>query len=195
MNTLNHFLRIRHLVALSLLLFMAGCSIEPVQNYSKRSITNENRGYVVLSLGPANILNRGMVHYNVHLREKPDGEPISVLFTRGELFVQSTPVDFSQGQLVGSVYVIELPAGNYEVTGYRFFRPNTYSPPVSIPFTVVPGQVTYIGRFMVGYRQISKALLADATHTDAYDEDMAIARRKYPSAFPENTTVRREFRD
>ena len=183
-------MRTSALLVLLFILCLAGCAIDPVRNYADRPITAENRGYVLLSMGPANF-HPDLIHYNVLLRERPAGKAISVLYTTGNLVVTATPPDFTSGTARGAVYLLELPAGDYEVYRFRVFGPQAFSPVLSIPFIVRPGQTTYIGRFMVGW---VAGHGPRGVHLDAFDEDVKIARKKFPEETALQTLNRSEVR-
>jgi hypothetical protein len=180
----------RHLrmtVVLFIALCATGCAVDPIRRFGdQRPMTQENTGYALLSIGPAKAPGYA-THYNILLREKPDGKPVSVLYTKDAVFVTPTTPDFSNDAGEGAVYLIALPAGKYEVHRYRAFRTNQFnlfSPDVLSPFSVAAGQVTYVGRFMIeavwlGRNPNGPPVLIRGTQTVALDEDLAIARRKF----------------
>jgi hypothetical protein len=159
-------------------LLLAGCTISPVVHSSSFGSSSPEKGYVLLSLGPAGHYP-DVIHYNVIVRKVPNGTQSSILFTKGTLFASETQVDFADGNLPGALYHIALPAGRYEVLGYRVSRPNSFSPDISIPFTVEPGRTTYLGRFRVGLAWKNSSPSAFGELADRREDDLAIARRRF----------------
>lgn len=168
-------------VMVMLTLLLSGCAVESVRNYSDRPITDKNRGYALLSLGPADI-GAEPIHYNVILRRIPNGEPVSILFTKGTFLLKGTPPDFTDNRITGAVYLVPLPDGNYEISEYRVYSPQTFSPLISLPFNINAGQITYIGRFMIGLGYENSIAVVLSTHTDSFIQDTEIARTKFPEA-------------
>lgn len=169
---------IRLLVIAVTFAVFSGCTIDPVRNYSETKITDGNRGYALLILG-ASTHDKAMIHHNVMFRERPNGKQISVLFTKGNEVVTPTPIDLNLESGPAAMYLVPLAAGQYEIYQFRVFRPNILSPETSIPFEVKPGEVTYLGRFMVGFH-ISRGLSSlGAIYSSSFEEDLILARKKF----------------
>lgn len=184
----------------SLLMLVVACSGPLVRSTNK--VTAENKGYLLLSMGPATDETYASM-YNVVLRERSTGALTSIAFSTGEHPLWApTQRDFSDKNGQGAVYLLELPSGEYEVANYRaaITAGNAATTPASaLRFSVQKGQVAYLARFLVEveWRTYYNALwsktvrdgpkVATAVVTDAYDADVAIARAKYPgelSAMP-----------
>jgi hypothetical protein len=161
------------------LFLLTSCAAPPVAHF-RASSDNETagRGYVLLSLGPANE-PRGVIHYNLVIRKVPNGAETSVLFTKGVMLWEPTPVDYMDAGLPGAVYHVSLPAGQYEVLRYRVFRPQALSPDFSDRFAVEPNKTTYLGRFRVGLSRVDAIPAAFGERVNRYDADKAIALRRF----------------
>jgi len=124
-------------------------------------------------------------HYNVLLRKRPNGAPISILYTKDAIFVEKTKADFSDDLSEGALYLLEMAAGDYEIHRFRLFITNyinLLSPEIGAGFRVEPGKVTYIGRYAtkrIGRDRDSMQIVTNSI--EATDADIAIAMSKFPA--------------
>jgi hypothetical protein len=159
---------------------VGGCTIPPIRSDLHEPTTDANRGYALLSFGPASAQHY-TTHYNIRLANQANSEVVSILFTTGSLLVKPTEVDFSNRQGHGAVYLVELPAGAYYVERFRVYTPEAYSSIADIPFAIKPGQITYLGRFLV-VREAS----VSARRLNTFQEDLDIAKKKYEAEVKKN---------
>ncbi len=85
----------------------------------------------------------------------------------------------------GEVFVIELPAGEYEFFKNSFSQGNyfmTSTNPFSIPFKVVGGEIIYIGEINVHRGNCIRV-------RDKSSRDISVARKQYPSLKLSNAKV------
>jgi hypothetical protein len=101
-----------------------------------------------------------------------------------------------EGYETGKVQVQHLPPGDYEVYSYFFGGTMGYSPrhAFSIPFTIRPGQATYIGNFArspsLGTPMESRlGALGYFVISDQHERDITIARKKVPDLPPVTISV------
>jgi hypothetical protein len=95
----------------------------------------------------------------------------------------------------GQLFAFELPAGRYELfewfasVGPSSMRP---SEEFSIPFDVLPGEITYIGNF--NYRATGRfgasVTSLNVMHVDEFYRDTAIAADKFPRLDLERVAIR-----
>lgn len=180
-------MKLKYAVILLCSLYLTACAVDPVrQSGGQIPLTDQNRGYALLSMGPAKA--PGYVsHYNVLLKEKSGTNVVSVLYTKDAIFVKATHPDFVNETGEGALYLVPLAAGEYEVHRVRIFLTNSYeafSPVVSLPFTVRPSEVTYIGRFMIepnwpGGNMFLQPQALRAGYSSEYELDVEIARKKF----------------
>lgn len=154
-------------------------------------------GYLVYSVGAIEGAGLGFLFYYrpTAVTGKPDRRWKGEIEPRlgGAIHLKVKNPEFT-GSEVGEVVVRRLPPGSYEVHNFYFGGSNlagtTYdwssAVPFSLPFTIRPGEATYIGTFMRGQSAGTPLqpvlgfagffLLADRS-----DRDVPIARAKLPS--------------
>jgi hypothetical protein len=109
--------------------------------------------------------------------------------------------DFNTGYETGKVQIQHLRPGKYEVYSFEFTGSSigewiTWHPkkPFSIPFTINPGETTYIGNFArapsLGTQKASELGAAGFfVVSDKHQRDIEIARRKRPDLTPVTVSV------
>ena len=176
-------------------LALGSCAPDSVRTTGPTAVGDT--GWILLSLGPA----RSPVYvgaYNVVLREKTTGALTSVAFIKDAVFLKETEVDFSDARGEGAVYLVAIPTGEYEVRNYRAaLTQHAIEVPPSIPMHVIVahGQVSYLARFLVQTHWTTKPGIfsekpiyyalesVSATVVDAYETDIAVARKKFAETF------------
>jgi hypothetical protein len=100
------------------------------------------------------------------------------------------------GRETGRVFVRRLPPGNYEVHGFRFAGTRQFRSrrPFSIPFTIRPGQATYIGNFARAPSlgtplQRTLGAVGFFVISDRSERDVALARGRFPELPPVTVEV------
>ncbi|MDP0501484.1 MAG: hypothetical protein Q7P63_15430 [Verrucomicrobiota bacterium JB022] len=126
--------------------------------------------------------------YSLHYRPVGGKHEGTLRFSPGGMYKSKN--DFPDG--LGHVYLLALPAGEYELYEYGFYEQyyNTSithrSLEFSMPFEVKPGEVTYIGRFNAKHTYAENMLgtvVLDSGYfivEDAFEEDLAHAQEIYP---------------
>lgn len=97
----------------------------------------------------------------------------------------NTPDVTDHGTVHGRVASLPLPAGDYEFYAWKLREPSPYggteySPKqtFSYPFSVRPGQATYIGQINL---HLSERNTQRITVEDKRERDLAVLRKKHPS--------------
>jgi len=130
------------------------------------------------------------------LTYKPRGEKTSWLLPDATISYATglfgNKADF-QGKEVGRVLVKHLKPGDYEIFGFQISVGALFLTPkkeVSLPFTIKPGESTYIGDF-AAVGEFSLGTLNDGYFvlTDQQERDLAIARTKEPQLAPVTVAV------
>jgi hypothetical protein len=150
-------------------------------------------GSLVLSLASAEKYPTTMHTLKIRRRGEDAGYQVSYR-PLSNLFPALTPQDFSEGAANGVVVVGSIPPGDYEVQNFSSSR---YGYPVSrtfssqvdaaIPFSIRPGEATYIGEYQA--REVNGRNLFGAEFTvmiyfvvtDKSDRDLGVAARKMPA--------------
>jgi hypothetical protein len=93
-----------------------------------------------------------------------------------------TPRDFDSSASEGTVLVKRLPPGEYEIRGAGglwFAGPNAVSKSMRLgkplPFTIASGQVSYLGRYIIGEDGNAVSGTTSLTITDEQARDLSIA--------------------
>ena len=153
-------------------------------------------GYLVHSAGTVSI---GM-HFDFSYRRVATVDGAAVADWKGKIqprlggaiYLKVKNPDFT-GKETGHVVVTRLPPGNYEVHSFGFAGSTAlgsvhWSPskPFSLPFTIRPGEATYIGSFMrspsLGTSLQPKLGAAGFfVVADRSDRDLPIARTRLPA--------------
>lgn len=167
-----------------LVAILSGCTIAPIETKLHVSTTDANRGYALLSFGPARS-GYYATHYNIRFAGNGNADAVSILFTNGSLLVKGTPVDFSNREGYGAVYLVELPSGQYYVERFRVYPAEAYSSIADLPFEIKPGEITYLGRFLV-VRGSAPDPLVSARRVNAFQEDVEIAGKKFETEVKKN---------
>lgn len=191
-----------------LLLLLAACAAKPVVSGS--NATAASKGYLLLSMGPAKADVYASV-CNVVLRERATGALTSFAFVTGEAaFVAATKPDFADGRGEGALYLVELPAGSYEIANLRVAQTVSSATITDVSgsaFEVDQGGIAYLARVLISNewrytynalwnKQVvlgpgrSSAVLFDAF--DAFDADVALARAEFPELLAAMPTVYRQ---
>jgi hypothetical protein len=136
-------------------------------------------GLVVLSLGSRSLTPADRLY--LQLRKIDTQKTYDILFSPRSR-AENIPHDFSYKQIHASVYLLRLPAGQYEIFSFVSKQQVLASPSIlqrnqsgltpstatvrpkqdfSIPFVIEPGKATYIGQFIhsIFYRKGTNALL------------------------------------
>jgi hypothetical protein len=123
--------------------------------------------------------------------EQVGGTRKGSIFTTSVLMT-ATDNDFKQvSGLRGTVYAVELPAGEYKMTGWEFKWGTVTVEPAQqrpIAFTVLPNEVAYLGNVHATLSE-SRVPIIGAPRIDAAaigirdegERDAAVVRRKYPT--------------
>lgn len=156
-------------------------------------------GYLVLSIAQRD--GTRFSSYELHYRSKATGKTDRVSYRDVGLFNLVTD-DVDEKDKTGVVKVERLAAGLYElvtfeVTSGGYPGERRYGPPkpFSIPFTIKPGEATYLGEFM-GVSGKRSSFIGIGIHSDPYfvvsdqqDRDMRIARRRHDDIGEVTVTV------
>ncbi len=113
-----------------------------------------------------------------------------LIYFQGNLFYSQDP-DYINDKENGVILISSLPSGDYDIFNFDLFDFNNihYSSrtPISIPFTIKPNQVTYIGNYQANsiptknsFGMTSFAWGYFVTENRA-NQDLEIARKKDPS--------------
>lgn len=173
------------------LLFLAGCATPytALMDYK-----GADAGTVVVGAGISQ--NAGFSQVGVTVRRRGTPNVASVDYSGGGSFL-SAPRDFENQQEHGTITLLKLPPGEYELFryggNYRYGRYIYYFSPrkeFSIPFTVKTNEITYLGRYIVhGIPAIANELpyAARLMVDDKRDADITVAKKKRPAL--ENASV------
>lgn len=134
----------------------------------------------------ASVKYRGPVSgYKVYYKSVDENTNGSLEAGAGVMLIPIPPKsDFST--VNGKLEVQELPAGEYEINGWRVVSgyanvvPTT---PFSIKFKIEPGKATYIGSFVFDVTNAMGLTVTGVTlaHKDSYQEDAKVLFVKYPN--------------
>lgn len=110
------------------------------------------------------------------------------------------PGDFSDEQ--GKLYLLELPAGNYEFYNFRImistgmgYNEITAKNEFSMPFQVEAGKVKYVGEVrmkdVMGKNLLGLSVPAGVipSVSDKHERDLATAKTLYPKILPESVVI------
>jgi len=174
------------------LLLLSGCATRTVQIEPKR-VANLKPGYGLL-VG---------TYSRADPKERFDSETVEFRKTTGGRFyhigIDTLPMvplkfDFQDAFTSGMLFVMALPAGDYEITGFSVVDSTwggqvTYYPRTkfSIPFSVAEGKVNYLGEILMD-RIHGPSLLglrsSESVHFDIsnkIERDRALFHEKYPN--------------
>jgi hypothetical protein len=150
-------------------------------------------GRAVVSIGAA--AGTSYSSYSLLIRKRglgPAEKPALGSFTyfQTNLFYKQDP-DYQSGGEAGVVLIQSLPPGDYEIYNFNIFLnagtvQNNYSSRAdfAIPFTVKPGETTYLGNYqanrLTGKNFLGLSLPAGAVFvvTDRMDAEMPLAAKK-----------------
>src|SRR5260221_4643973 len=170
-----------------------------------RSYTGADAGYLVMSVGWAKQWGPA-ISLALDFR-KADRSDKGVVSRGTSGFDFAVPKDFEDGNESGSVVVRGLHPGDYEFFRIRLLGGEKnvrwqFFPYFEVPFTIKPGEITYIGDFDLhdrdrglsttsGYDIIAKSLDYYFVVTDKNARDIPIAtnRRQQPARGAVNTAV------
>jgi hypothetical protein len=173
-------------------LFLSGCATQINTSYR-----GPDAGVLVASIGYTEPKGE---FYDLFFAETGSGhKPWGVIGIHTEPDIYRT-LDYT-GRDTGSVDILHLKPGAYEI--YRVEEGpigNSYisARPFSIPFTIKPGETTYVGSYtgiMVGANE--KTLFGDNLKpagvyfvvSDKHERDIAVARRREPTLPPVTVNV------
>ncbi len=182
---------LRHLLPLLLALAFGGCASKPNQ-VSAESLSNApaDNGILVASYARPSPNERFSTE-NVLFRKKGQRR-------WREIGINTLPLvplkfDFQNEDSCGSLYVVSLPAGDYEIYDFSVIQSvfggtimHSPSSPFSIPFTVGAGKISYLGELKIDRIEAAKFLGlpgSDQVRFDLSDQnarDIAILHGKYP---------------
>lgn len=167
----------------------------------KLAYEGDDAGYVVVGIGA-----RAGTEYSAYkliFRRIGNEESDRFVYFQRNMFY-SEGNDYESGAETGVVNVRKLAPGEYEINNVDIFfnngyvQKNFYLPEdISIPFTVAPGEVTYLGNFqankVTGENVLGMTLPAGAFFvvTDREEDDIRIAEQKHPDI--EGKVVQNEF--
>lgn len=150
------------------LFFLSACAVADVRpGYQLRG--GEQRGILAVGLTASD----DMWDFSWYLRRPGSGlKPIKA--TAINFYTWQNPLTWANPR--GRLAVLELPAGEYEFFDWGAadnVEPTSY---FSIPFTLQPGRVTYLGRLHIELQRNEKRHLLKAT--DHFDEDLSAVESK-----------------
>lgn len=191
---------LKKLLLVGLALMLAGCA---TTNRVPTDYAGADAGQVVLGMGAAN--GTSYSSYSLMFRKRgaaAAGEaPSTGRFTyfQSNIFYKQAP-DYQAATEQGVVLVNSLPAGDYEIYNFDvFFNGGTVQKnfgsraDFSVPFTVKPGQVTYLGNYQAnglrGENFLGMALPAGAVFavSSRMAAEMALAQAKSKAPLGEAT--------
>ena len=196
-NHMGGMLRLFRMAVLGLLA-LAAAAAAPAKSPPK-DYAGADGGYLIYSVGTIKI---GMDYsFAYHRTAAPDGTAVNDWKSRiepslgGAIYLKIKNPDFTGGES-GHVIVRRLPPGQYVVDSFFFagWTPGaahrwSSARPFALPFTIAPGQATYIGSFMRAPSlgtSLQKQLKAAGFFVvaDRSDRDLPIARAKVPALPP-----------
>lgn len=190
---------------------LAGCVVAQVRPLSDdRAATyvaadHPENGYVIGSFSASgfspkysNKFQYG--DYSVYLRQIGDvDKPITgrVFFDTRRKIRGVPNLDFEVEEGRGNVFVMPMPAGNYEFYSFRLHYADTFGEKnwtsveeFSIPFNVVPGEALYIGEIRVTHqfaKSVSNTFIPDGgtfTCLEQFERDVPLVHAEYPFVRP-----------
>lgn len=166
-----------------------------------REYRGADAGMLVISMGTigSTVMDTYLLNYKL-AEEKPNRLTGDPYFWYGPTDIFGGPKDFT-GREIGQVQVHRMKPGNYEIYTYLLKNAVGISEKVwapdkafSIPFTIKPGETTYIGDFagvalLGGYYPVDGYFVL----SDQHERDIPIARRKEPGLMPVAISVADPF--
>lgn len=172
---------------LALAFSVAGCAGSAYETSKKhealRDYQGTDAGVVIASAGAYK--GSGFTSSSVTFRRRNTEDLLSIYYSpRKSGYPGGTVPDFDSTLASGTVIVHRLPPGEYEMlqtegvelhsgTGYRCKKP---LPPV-VAFTVHPGEVIYLGRYLT---VSSKKNCVNLHISDEQQSDLTVARARAP---------------
>jgi len=166
------------LAALLLAAAVVGCTSMPTGYIGK------DAGYIVAGLGAAK-----SAHYHVYAIFIENGTEVVDPYMPAQDMTYDVrygpKADYEDEYEEGAVYILPVKPGKYHIENVFFsVGMATWKPKklISIPFTVEPGRVTYLGNFK-GKRTTEPSLLSftpEFALSDRRITDLAIAKKKKP---------------
>lgn len=183
-------------------LFLFSCSIalaEPELSPDEKPLARQGYGHAILSLSGSGPYFHMASEVEVQYR-KPGGasDSYTLGYRNFGLLNKAKDTEFVKNH-EGKLFILELPAGEYEFYTYKIKTINNIHTPsftFSKRFSVKEGEIDYIGNIDI-HSQLDLKVLADpnvfskdkdspltvvVVTSDDYDEDISILRRGYPWA-------------
>jgi hypothetical protein len=171
------------------LMALAGCTVAPGDIPPGLGPVAPDKGGIVFGT-----IGRGgsSAYTSQGLRYRMQGREDTALIAFRDSGIVDTPVDFEEGTAKGSLFLIRLPPGAYELMNIHFFinrgqfGTTTFSAKedFSIAFTVKEGTATYLGEFL-GYQVTGKNFFGWSVPAGGYfvirnqiERDFSLARKK-----------------
>jgi hypothetical protein len=189
----------RRIFAILTLLLLAGCveagpASGPNSDFFANAgplsgkYTGADAGYLITTVAAR--LDTGYDSYNLNFRKKDRSTESNVWWGQSNMF-DRRKLDIDDGKERGIVEVRRLPPGDYEFFNYRISRNGgtvqewwTSKQDFSIPFTIKPGQATYVGEFMaieLHAKNLFGMTVQDGAYfvlSDKTERDVVIAKQK-----------------
>jgi len=179
------------LISLILMSMLAGCATQPSQATKEElSKLPSSHGVMVASYArssPSERFSNEAVYFRKVGSRKRKEIGIHTMFMAPLNF------DFKNNESCGSLVVMSLPEGDYEMYDYAviqdvFGGTITHTPrsPFSIPFKVLAGKISYFGELKINRIHGTKFLGISGNDSvqfeisDQSKRDLAILRQKYP---------------
>lgn len=181
----------KRLFLLALCVLLAGCVSNPVH----RGYKGQDAGVLIFSAGAIG------APLDVDFYYRKLGQPSGYRTTGGDGSISYNPRLLLRGTLdytgheMGKVHVEHLEPGDYEVYTWSLVGNGMVSEldlmphrgDFSLPFTIKPGQATYVGNFAavaIGGEGVPPGAIFYYVVSDKHERDIAIARQKEPNLPP-----------
>lgn len=156
-------------------------------------------GFVVASVGqqlvgPHKAIFTG---HNIHIVDRNDNESWAYMGYFHEPGFTHTPQDIETSDRRLRMQKLAFAPGEYKITTVRFTANGSAmnKEPFSVPFSVKPGEVLYLGEFLAhvpkekGWLGIKKPAFIYFTVDNQLSRDLPILKKKYPSLPWDNVRV------
>lgn len=174
-------------------------SIPAVARSEDKAYTGDDAGYLAYSTGsvPQYAFPYSFTYHRVEAR--PDGDWKGYIIPRINIWTGKMKIRDFDGEEVGQIYTRRLPPGNYVVDDFFFtgFLPGMVfdwhsSKKLDIPFTIRPGEATYIGTFMrLNSWKTPQEAAGFFVITDRADRDWPLVKDR----LPDGTKITSEITD
>jgi hypothetical protein len=172
---------IKTVISLATTLVLFGCATQSVDS---SYVLNSQSGDGVIT-GSISYAGR-FSGYGIFYKNLATGETGRLQIGESQALLPPRKSEFEDPHVVGMVFAVKLPAGDYEVfrwtVGSGIANVSSIAP-FEIKFKVEPGKLAYIGSFQ--FKQTSSLGLTvtgvNLAYKDAASRDLTIMRKKFPN--------------